>query len=374
MFAKFFKAPTVTVDGTGAVTISTFQDDIIFAMDRIVSYEYTKRFSKVGDFSMVLPFDKYKLGQLQINDTIYIDGDWLWVQNIGFDGRQIVISGKDCKGFLDTRVVLPSNTAARGAEGYDVATGPTRTCIKHYIDNHCINPSDGNRKLPLVWVGGAEGLRNDSYMAHFEYVSEVVTALCDNANLGYDIRGNINSSGFGFYVIQGIDRSFAQSENPRVIFSAQWGNIVSQNFEHGVDNLYNVIYGTDTDGYTASVYRDESVSTGVSRRECNVDVSVTIEDEYFNKYALNSVQDNIETHSYEVGAAVSSGYGTEYNLGDIVTVKDDFTGNLFNATITEATKSYSQGGKTLSLVLGQQKAKPLNKIVNNMINKTIRRR
>lgn len=365
MFAKFFKAPTLT---------SKFTDDMLFATDRIVSYEYTKRFSKVGEFVMVLPFDLDFLKALQINGTITIDGDWLWVQNIGFDGRQITVGGKDCKGFLDTRIVLPSSTSAKGADGYDVISGPTRTCIRHYIEKHCIDPADENRKLPLVWGGGAEGLRNDSYMARFEYVSEVVTALCDNANIGYDITGNLSGGGFSFVTIHGVDRSFAQSENPRVIFSSQWGNIVSQNYEHGVDNLFNVIYGTDTDGYTKSVYRDNNVFVGVSRRECNVDVSATIEDEYFDKYALNNVQDNIETHSYEVGAAVSSGYSTEYHLGDIVTVKDDFTGNLFNAVITEVTKSYSQGEKTFSLVLGQQKAKPLNKIVNNMINQTMRRR
>ena len=359
MFAKFFKAPTLT---------SKFTDDMLFATDRIVSYEYTKRFSKVGEFVMVLPFDLDFLKALQINGTITIDGDWLWVQNVAFDGRQITVGGKDCKGFLDTRIVLPISTSAKGAEGYDVISGPTRTCIRHYIEKHCIDPADENRKLPL------EGLRNDSYMARFEYVSEVVTALCDNANIGYDITGILSDSGFRVTTIEGVDRSFAQSENPRVIFSAQWGNIVSQSFEHGVENLYNVIYGTDGDGYTKAVYRDDSISTGVSRKECNVDVSVAIEDEYFNKYALNSVQDNIETHSYEVAPSVASGYGTEYDLGDIVTVKDDFTGDLFNAAITEATKSYSQGQRSLSLVFGQQKAKPLVKLVNNMINGTIRRR
>lgn len=365
MYAKFFKAPVLE---------STFSDDMLFATDRIVSYEYVKRFSKVGDFSIVLPFDIDILKSLQINCTIYIDGDWLWVQNIFYDGRQIILSGKDCKGFLDTRIAVYGQTQSSGSDGYDVVSGTTAYCAKHYLENNCINPIDNSRKLPLSWGGGAVGLENDSYMARFEYLSDIINQLCDNADIGYDVRGNLSGSGFSFYLIESVNRGFNQSERPRIIFSSAWRNIVSQNFEHGVDNLYNTIYATDKSIYTKTVYRNNITSSGINRRECNISVSVEITDDYFEKYALNSVQDNIETHSYEISAAVSSGYGVDYQIGDIVSIKDDFINNIFNAKITEVAKSYNQGRKSLSLTLGRQKAKPINRIVNNMLNKTQRRR
>lgn len=120
MFAKFFKAPTYS-----GGTWSTFSDDRLFVTDSIESYEYTKLFTKTGSFTMTLPFSENILKKSVLNGTIFFDGDWLWVQSIQYDGRKITISGKDCKGFLDTRISLYGDTQVSGAEGYDIVSGTT---------------------------------------------------------------------------------------------------------------------------------------------------------------------------------------------------------------------------------------------------------
>ena len=358
MFAKFFKAPSLT---------STFSDDFLLATDRIVSYEYTKRWTKSGDFTIVLPFSKELLQALKLNGTIYFDNDWLWIQNIAYNGNQITVSGKDCKAFLETRIALPNDT---GYVGYDSISGSTAVCIKNYLDHNLISPTNSSRQLPLSWDNDSVvGLLSDSYMARFEYISDIVTTLCENADIGFDIGGNIIAGGFLFKLLKGTDRSFSQSTNSRVILSARWGNVVSQRFEHGVDNLLNAVYATDPNGYSALV----TTSTGgISRRECNVSVSVSNTDTWFERYALNEVKENIETDSFEI-AVPFSGYGTDYTLGDTVTVKDDFTGERYDRIITEVTKSYFYSQRSISLVLGVPKQKPVQKIVNNMLNGTIRK-
>ena len=358
MFAKIFKPPTLT---------STFTDDFLFATDRISSYEYTKRWTKSGDFTLVCPFDKEILNALKLNGIICFDNDWLWIQNISYDGKQISVTGKDTKAFLETRVVLPDDT---GFEGYSSVSGTTAECIKNYLDKNCISPLDTNRRLPIVFKGGAVGLQNDNYMARFEYLSDIITNLCDNADIGFDIRGRLASKGFEFITLKGADRSFNQSNSNRVILSARWSNVLSQQFEHGVDNLLNAIYGTDSNNYSRLV---QTSANGLSRRECNISVSVSTTDTWFEKYALNEVKDNIETHSFEIAVPFGD-YGQDYILGDTVTVKDDFTGDLYNRKITEVTKNYSNGQKNISLVLGQQKQKPFQKIVNNLLNQTQKRR
>ena len=358
MFAKFFKSPSL---------VSCFSDDFTLATDKIISYEYTKRFSKSGDFSLVMPFKKDFLKALFLNGIIYFDGDWLWIQNISYDGQQISVTGKDSKAFLETRIVLPDDT---GFEGYSSVEGTTSQCIENYLVKNCISPTDSNRKLPLIFKGGAVGLTNDHYMTRFEYLSDVITNLCDNADIGFDIRGRLASKGFEFITLGGTDRSFAQSQNPRVILSAKWRNVLSQTFEHGVDNLLNAVYGTDSQNYSRLI---PTSANGISRRECNISVSVPTTDSWFEKYALNEVKDNFETHSFEISVPFGN-YGQDYILGDTVTVKDDFTGDLYNRKITEVTKSYSNGQRSVSLVLGQQKQKPFQKIVNNLINKTQQRK
>lgn len=375
MIAKFFDMPMQS-----GGSFASLSDCHVFDTNRIVDYGYTKRWTKVGEFELVLPFDMVMLGELSLNGFVCFDDgvdlDWLWVQELSYDGQTITLSGKDCKGLLDSRIALYGATQTAGAEGYDVVEGTTAQCMKHYLDNNCIGltGNDAVRNLPLSWVGGASGQTNDSYMARFEYLSTIFNELCDEAGIGYDIRGDLGGSvPFGVHTLAGTDRSVEQSANPRVIFSLRHRNVITQRFEHGVGNLYNAVYATGTDGVTLVTNRDSAAASGVARRECNVSVSVATTDAWYGKYALDQVSDNVETHSYDLDVE-TSGYGTDYVLGDIVSVLDDYTGNYYPARITEVTKHYSAGEKRINIVLGVQKQKPLDRLINSFLSGTARKR
>ena len=392
MVARFFSAPN------GGL----MQNDLLFVTDEVISYDYTKRWSSVGDFTMVLPFRDEFLSSLTINGTIEYDDDWLFVQGISHNGDTITLTGKDCKGLLDLRLTEYGSTSVAGAEGYDVVSGTTAQCVKHYLDaNAVISDADIEayiqahmptateeeknatraamraRRLPVSWNSeSVSGLVSDSYMARLEYLSEVINKLCDGANLGYDVRAQGYLHYYNFTLLQGTNRSFSQSSNPRIIFTPGCGNVKSLTFEHSVDELYNMIYAVDVNNSTSPIPRGD-VPSGVMRRECTVSVSVSSTDPttavYFDKYALEQVSDNVETHSYTI-VPTTAGYGTDYTLGDIVTVLEPVTGNQYNATITEVIKSYSHDKRELSITLGTQKKKPLQKIVNDLISGTARRR
>lgn len=373
MYAKFFKAPTYS---SSSQSWSEFTNDRLFATDRIVSYEYTKRFTRPGNFSMILPFDEGVLNKLEINGTIFYDGDWLWMQGISYDSKTITLTGTDAKGLLGTRISLYSDPQVSGGQGYDIATGTTKACIQHYVENNgkagtCLT----GRELPITSFAGADGLTDDSYMARLEYLSDLVAALCENAGIGYEVEGLLSAAGFRLKTVQGVDRSFSQNERPRVIFSPKRRNVRSMSFEHGVDNLYNVVYGVDSNESVGVTYRDAGGYVPLARRECTVSVSeVTVSDPLFDKYALHQVEDNLATQSCTVDAAVSGGYGTAYHLGDIVSVQDIYTDNMMSYQITEVTKSYASGQQNITLVFGTPKQKPLQKIVNGFLSGTLKRR
>ena len=373
MYAKFFKAPTYS---SSPQSWSKFTNDRLFATDRIVSYEYTKRFTRPGNFSMILPFDEGILNKLEINGTIFYDGDWLWVQGISYDSKTITLTGTDAKGLLGTRISLYSDPQVSGGQGYDIATGTTKACIQHYVENNgkagtCLT----GRELPITSFTGADGLTDDSYMARLEYLSDIVAELCENAGIGYEMEGKLESAGFRLKTVQGVDSSFSQNERPRVIFSPKRRNVRSIAFEYGVDNLYNVVYGVDRNEHVGVAYRDTSGDVQLARRECTVSVSeVAFNNDLFAKYALHQVEDNLATQSCTVEAAVSSGYGTAYQLGDIVSVQDIYTDNMMSYQITEVTKSYAAGQQNITLVFGTPKQKPLQKIVNGFLSGTLKRR
>lgn len=368
MFAKFFDTPTDR----------GLQQFFIFATDSILSYRYTERWTNTGSFTVTLPFNAKMLQKIRINQIINIEDDWLLIQEIQYDGRIITISGTDCKGLLGLRISVFGETQVAGADGYDVVSGTTKECVRHYLDRNLISPTDSERAMPIDFSNAAsvpDGLTNDSYMARLEDLSDIVGKLCDNAGLGYTIKGYKNYESdyvLRFTLLAGTDRSAQQNARPRVIFSPAWGNVLELSFDHDVGNLYNAIYATGANT-TQPIYRSSSIPTGLSRRECSVEVSADTVDE-LEMFALYQVQDNTESHTYTLSAAASSGYGTKYFLGDIVSVKDDYTGNVFSDVITEVEKSVSNNARSIVLTLGRQKPKLLNRIIQNMINGTTRER
>ena len=118
-----------------------FQDEFLLSTNQFVSYEYTKKWVGTGNFTLVLPLTKDFLKIVE-NCILYIDGDWLFVNNVKYDEKQIEVSGTDLNGFLDLRITAFGKTQVSGADGYDVVTGTTGECINHYINNNAVNPED----------------------------------------------------------------------------------------------------------------------------------------------------------------------------------------------------------------------------------------
>lgn len=387
MFAQFFKMPTYS---NVSDLWSEFMSDRLFATDKIVRYEYTKRFTKVGHFEMSIPFDKTFISALELNGTIFYDNDWLWIQSIQYDGKTITLSGTDMKGLLETRVSLYADQHIDGGQGYDIATGTTKACIKHYLDGNAVSPSNIKRILPIyanangAVISGTDGLSEDSYMARLEVLSDIIAKLCENAGIGYDVAGRPSSWCFQVSTIEGTNRSHDQTGVTPIVFAVSHRNVRSFVCEHGVSDLYNEVYAVDSNEIVKMVNRNQELDehgdpkqvARVLRRECTVTVgtSSTGDDaDYFDKYVLREVADNVESHSFMIEPTVS-GYGTDYTLGDYVTILDDYTGNLYKRQITEVTKSYSQGQKSIALTFGTPKQKPLQKLVNSFISGTARRR
>lgn len=376
MLAKFFKAATYS-DGW-----SSFQDDLILVTDRITALEYTERFTKVGEFSLTLPFsaDVFKIFMREgiINGTVYVDSRWFWIQSIAYDYKTITLTGKDCKGMLSTRVTEYGTAQSAAEQGYDIAEGTTKECIEHYVSYNAMSPTNAARRLPIVEVNGVDGLSNDSYMTHLEVLSDVVELLCTDADIGYTVRGrfrNERSSGFVLTTLKGVDRSHEQSDRPRVIFSVSHGNVLSMSCEHGVDDLVTTVYATDTNGITREVHR-EGDAAGLLHRESSISVglsSTTETEDYHSKYVLSEVADNVETHSYSITVRAAD-YGAAYSLGDYVSVLDDYTKNMEKKQITEVSRSYAAGQMSVGITLGAPKQKPFQRLNNDLISGTARRR
>lgn len=359
MFFRFFAFPRT-------VTGSPFK----FHTNRVISFDVIEKFDDVGEFSLTLAYEKEILSAMEINDIITDGSSWLLVDTIKDNGNRITLSGSDLNGLLRLRL------SEIDENGYDAVSGTTGWCIKHYIDNNIINPATSARALPVSWSGGTgQGSSPDHYMAKLEPVSDIVHTLCSDAGIGYRIRG-MDSTGGGLVLdmelLTGTDRSVNQSVNEKVVFSAAHGNILSAEFTHSVSDLKNVAYVTDSNGTIVTVSRE--AAEGINRRETSVSVDVAATDDEFRALALKQFEEAVDKHNYCVGAAVSSGYGTRYNLGDIVTVYDIHTGNYYSDRVLEMSGHYSAGERSMNLTLGKNKLKILDRVIDNKISRQLRKK
>lgn len=375
MVIKAYDPPVLT-----GVNWTSWDEAFRFAAADAVNYEYDEKWDDRGSFSLVLPFSGARLSVLKMNSVLCVAddcfnmADWLIVEGIAYDGQRISLTGHDSKALLGLRQTVPPESSP--VEGYDAVEGTTSQCAIALLHHNCVANLGYSvreqRQLPVTIGSCAAGITNDSYMTAYENLGDCIHNLCYNAGLGYSLKGNALGTGFTFRTLAGTDRSIAQNSGGRVIFSVGHKNVLSLGFEHSVDNLLNVMYTKDSNDVVQTVYRDGETA-GLARRECSISVpvSATTEAEAFRMYALNAVEDNVETHSYELTASAASGYGNRYYLGDKVTVKDDFTGSFYNGVITGVEKSFAAGQRGLSLTIGKPKQKLLDKIVKNLKNGVI---
>lgn len=342
------------------------------SVKNVLSYDYSSRFAEPGEFILGLPLDKSLLQSISKDKLIEYDGDSLIIEDYSYDvgGGVITVKGTDLKGLTRRRIAVPYYDDSSGTYGYDVVEGTTAQCIQHYVNNNLDTPVDEGRALPIQFnANGVTGI-SDHYMAKGEYLSEIFAKLSNNAGTGYSM--SLKTNGYiDFKLLAGTDKSFAQSSNPRVVFSVMRKSTETEHFEHTSSNLINAVYASGA-GIVSLAYPTASAPESFSRRESFIEVNADGASEV-PILALEAIKDNVEAHSFTV-SPISGGFGVDFFLGDYVSVRDPYLGSIYNGQITGVEKFYNADSKKISLTIGKEKPKFLNRIINNILSGTQQRR
>lgn len=361
----------------------TFGDAYKGHITNVASYSVTKRGTSVGEFSIVLPVPVSIVSDIKEDDILWLIDKgkkyWLIVRGLDFSTKNntLTLTGTDIKGFFSNRITLyPPEEQDTGTFGYDVVQGTTEECCIHYVNNNVVNALDENRNIyGLVCKKNEEsvGLSSDTYRTRFEPLSEVLTKLTDNARVMWDIAGDIANNKFVFSVISCVDKSIKQTDRAAVVFSSRRKNVSELHRKTSNAELKNVIYATksggtlESDAFTATVYRDDEIPKGIDRKEIHLNVSCE-ELSDIERYALHEATDYVKSDSITFEAVYPEDYGEKYDIGDIVTVVDDFGNVELTDAITAATVTSSATEYKVQLTVGFSEPKLVKKLVNK-INK-----
>lgn len=235
--------------------------------------------------------------------------------------------------------------------------GNVEDIIKSFINVNAINPTNVNRIIPNLRLAINSGINiTDESTKTGGEVVEHCFSICNKHEMTLDVLLNHEDKKFDVYTWQGANRSTQQTVNPHVIFSKEFDNVLKQNYVHGLtDYKTTAIIAGEGEGIERQQVIANDELAGFNRRELYVDArdlqsqytteggnEVTMNpSEYVTALKNRGIEklaeyDAIETFESEIDMYSQFVYGSDYGLGDVVSVRNDELNKIMHPRITSA--------------------------------------
>lgn len=312
-------------------------------IDTFESFIWTERYNRAGDFEVYTPVDMSLL-QLIIDKPEDVDY-YVWLKESDQQmivetakivtevetGSYMTISGRSLESMLDRRIIWNQT----------ILNGNLQNGIKKLITESVINPSISDRKIPNFIFQESKDPEITKLSIRAQYTGDnlydTIVAICDSYKLGFQVLLNEKNE-FVFQLYFGTDRSYDQVQNPYVIFSPKFENIINSNYLKSMRSLKNVALVAGEDSGQNRRTRIVGSGKGLARRELYVDArdiqSETedgpISDSEYNaqldQRGNEKLADNTKTEVFEgqIDSTQTFIYGKDFFKGDIAQMVNEF--------------------------------------------------
>lgn len=335
----------------------------ITLVDEFESLIWTDRYQEAGDFELYLPMDiryvtlfkkGYYLYMVESEHIMIIDK--IQITTDVETGVHMTVTGKSAEIILNRRIIW-DQTRFRSK---------INTAIKKMLTESFISPTITARKVDSFRYQDTTDPTIDSMTVDKQHsgtnVYEAVIEMCKLAGIGFKITLE-NDTELTFSLYNGVDRSYDQFENPYVIFSPAFDNLISSEYYETNENEKNVVLVAGEDEGLGQGRRTVVLgsASGLDRRELYVDArDIQSEDEngdqisdseYLAELTNRGKEKMIDYKSEtaftgEAETTRSFKYGKDFFMGDIVQVEDGY-GHANRARITEFIFSQNESGLQL---------------------------
>lgn len=318
------------------------------AIERISNMRWTRRWNKAGAFELEMPFDAESFSTLKCENLIIHNNDIGIIEYVRVTmddaGETIVCGGRFAAAYAERRIALAAESQQ----------APIETIM---LNIATANMTGDNRGFENLEIAESRG-RGETieYAADNKTVLQTFETLAEQSGLGFDITKT--ASGVQLRVIEGKDRTANQSANSRAIFSREFENIYSQEYEIDIADYRNVaVNGNGEYGMvTGRERREVYISTGD-------DDSATEEQKAAEALADAKINESFSVEADPHGNLI---YKVDYDLGDLVTVASKRWGLQVDTRITEITENYKADGFELEITFGEKET--LKKMIGGLLN------
>lgn len=314
---------------------------------------WNRAFNDTGNFELHVPVTDYAISLLQRGNLVWkkgaVDAGVIEARMIeeAYDKREITLGGRFLTSYMDRRLVRPTFNFSGRAE---VAM---RTMLTNAV------------AIPLVQLGTLNDFTETiDFQATYKNLLSTEEKVAKASNYGFRFRPDFTNKTITFEIYKGVDKSFAQSDNPRVIFADDYSNLNKATWEENDQVYSNVCYvggqGEGADRVYVTVGDD--TLKGLERREMFANASdITQESltlaQYKEKLSQRGI-DTLEEHTqYQSAECEVLPYGnfeylTDYDVGDIVSIVKSDWGIRQDLRITGISEIYENGTMTIAPTFG----------------------
>lgn len=329
----------------------------IAVLDSYESLIWTDRYNAYGDFEMFFAMSEGFLYFLEEDNYLWIKDSehTMIIEEIKIDadteeGNHLIVTGRSLESILERRIIW----------GQRIFNGNLQNAIQTMLNECIISPSIPDRKIPNFRFVASTDPKITNLTIDKQYTGDdlytVIKGLCEENNIGFKIILT-DDNWFEFSLYAGVDRSYDQTENPYVVFSPNFENIINSNYFSSKAGYRNVtLVAGEGEGSSRKTVTVGSGS-GLDRREVFTDArdissdvdGGTLTDSQYN--ALLVAKGNKTLAEYIVSTAFEGEveatrlfkYGEDFFIGDIVQIANEY-GNEGSAYISELIISRSEEG------------------------------
>lgn len=208
------------------------QMEVVGIVDDFKSFIWSERCREAGDFEVYTVATPERIAQYKKKNYISMKNskkmmiiDTIEVDTSFENGSLMLVSGKSLEYLLHKRIIW-----------YDTElSGNLQEGVKKLVQENASNPELSYRKIPKLIFKDSEDpkITSLSFKEEISYFTEnlydVICNICKEYHICFKIEADENDN-FCFELYPGVDRSFDQTENFAVIFSPEYGNLISSKY------------------------------------------------------------------------------------------------------------------------------------------------
>lgn len=212
----------------------------IAVIDTYESMIWTDRYNSYGDFEIFFAMDTQLLQYLKEDYYLWLKDSehCMIIEDIKInadteEGNHLIVTGRSLESILERRIIW----------GQRIFNGNLQNGIQTMLNECIISPSIADRKISnFVFVPSTDPkitrLKIDNQYTG-DCLYDVIKGLCEENNIGFKIVLT-DENKFAFSLYAGVDRSYEQTENPYVVFSPNFENIINSNYYSSRASFRNV--------------------------------------------------------------------------------------------------------------------------------------